>query len=229
MQRNLSKAALTRARHSAVWAAREAADKADQHVLNLRQRLAELTRGSTQTQMAEEQRGFGEWQEAGGSWSSWQWDQPGDGVQAWWRDGSPWDGSRESQGCCVRAAARTVRCPSGLGSYDGRAAKHGCGGNGFAAGSCVGDACDAEHVQTEPRAVGDSVGACYAKSVPQEGGRPESGSPWCKVYLAQQIEDSEDELIAGPFSPMDERARTRNLCKQADFFVFCETHGFDGS
>ena len=42
-------------------------------------------------------------------------------------------------------------------SYDGRAAKHGCGGNGFATGSCVGDACDAEHVQTEPRAAGDSV------------------------------------------------------------------------
>ena len=46
-------AALTRAeevaekKHRAVWTAREAADKADQHVLNLRQRMAE--RGSTRT------------------------------------------------------------------------------------------------------------------------------------------------------------------------------------
>ena len=29
----------------------------------------------------EEQWGFGEWHEAGGSWSGWQWDQPGDGLQ----------------------------------------------------------------------------------------------------------------------------------------------------
>ena len=93
---------------------------------------------------------------------------------AWWRDGSPWDGSGASQGCCVRAAARTVRPPGGFGSYDGR-------GNGFAAGSCVDDAHGAEHVLTEPRAVGDSVGACYAQSAPQEGGRTESGSSWCKV------------------------------------------------
>ena len=42
-------AVLTRAeevaekKHNAVWTAREAADKADQHVLNLKQRMAELT------------------------------------------------------------------------------------------------------------------------------------------------------------------------------------------
>ena len=63
---------------------------------------------------------------------------------AWWRDGGAWDGSGESQGCSARFAAGTGRCPSGLGSYGGRAAKHGCGGNGFATCSCVDDACGAE-------------------------------------------------------------------------------------
>ena len=92
---------------------------------------------------------------------------------------------RTSGVLCLGAAAKTVRRPSGLGSYDGRAEKHGCGCNGFAAGSWVDeacDACDAEHVQTEP-------GACYAKSVLQEEGGAK--------FLAQEIEDIEDELIAG--------------------------------
>ena len=77
-------AVLTRAeevekKHSAVWTAREAADKADQHVLNLRQRMAELTERfytHTDTGMNEEPWSCGEWQDAGGSWSGWQWDQP---------------------------------------------------------------------------------------------------------------------------------------------------------
>ena len=72
------RAALTRAeevaekKHSAVWTAREAADKADQHVLNLRQRMAELTERiytDTDTGMNEEPWSCGEWQDAGGSWS----------------------------------------------------------------------------------------------------------------------------------------------------------------
>ena len=56
----------------AVWAAREAADKA---VENLRQRLAELTErihADADAHMTEDQWGFGEWHEAGGSWSGWQ-------------------------------------------------------------------------------------------------------------------------------------------------------------
>ena len=84
-------AALTRAeevtekKHSAVWTAREAADKADQHELNLRQRMAELTERiytDTDTGMNEEPWSCGEWQDAGGSWSGWQWDQPDADVQA---------------------------------------------------------------------------------------------------------------------------------------------------
>ena len=84
-------AALTRAeevaekKHSAVWTAREAADKADQHVLNLRQRMAELTERiytDTDTGMNEEPWSCGEWQDAGGSRSGWQWDQPDGDVKA---------------------------------------------------------------------------------------------------------------------------------------------------
>ena len=84
-------AALTRAeevaekKHSAVWTAREAADKADQHVLNLRQRMAGLTERiytDTDTGMNEELWSCREWQDAGGSWSGWQWDQPDGDVQA---------------------------------------------------------------------------------------------------------------------------------------------------
>ena len=84
-------AALTRAeevaekKHSAVWTAREAADKADQHVLNLRQRMAELTEmmcTDMDIGMNEEAWSCGEWQDAGGSWSGWQWDQLDGDVQA---------------------------------------------------------------------------------------------------------------------------------------------------
>ena len=84
-------AALTRAeevaekKHSAVWTAREAADKADQHVLNLRQRMAELTERiytDTDTGTNEEPWSCGEWQDAGGSWFGWQWDQRDGEVQA---------------------------------------------------------------------------------------------------------------------------------------------------
>ena len=63
---------------AALTTAREAADKADQHVLNLRQRMAELTERiytDTDTGMNEEPWSCGEWQDAGGSWSGWQWDQ----------------------------------------------------------------------------------------------------------------------------------------------------------
>ena len=48
-------------KHNAVWTAREAGDKADQRVLNLRQRLAELTERiwtDTDAHMAEGQWGF---------------------------------------------------------------------------------------------------------------------------------------------------------------------------
>ena len=72
-------------KHSAVWTAREAADKADQHVLNLRQRMAQLTERiytDTDKGMNEEPWSCGEWQDAGGSWSGWQWDQPDGDVKA---------------------------------------------------------------------------------------------------------------------------------------------------
>ena len=62
-------------KHSAAWTAREAADTADQHVLNLRQRMAELTERiytDTDTVMNEEPWCCEEWQDAGGSWSGWQ-------------------------------------------------------------------------------------------------------------------------------------------------------------
>ena len=68
----------------AVWAAREAADKALEHMASLRQGTAEFTErihSEADAHVAEDQWGFGERHEAGGSWSSWQWDQPGDGVQ----------------------------------------------------------------------------------------------------------------------------------------------------
>ena len=54
-------------------------------MLNLRQRMAELTEKiytDTDTSMNEEPWSWGEWQDAGGSWSGWQWDQPDVDVQA---------------------------------------------------------------------------------------------------------------------------------------------------
>ena len=54
-------------------------------MLNLRQRTAELTERiytDTDTGMNEEPWSCGEWQDAGGSWSGWQWDQPDGDVQA---------------------------------------------------------------------------------------------------------------------------------------------------
>ena len=88
-------------------------------------------------------------------------------------------------------------CCKDIGSHDGRAEKHGCGGNGFAASSWVDDACDpcdAAHVQTEPRTAGDSVAAPRASS--KIGAAQSPDHPGAK-FLAQEIEDSEDELIAG--------------------------------
>ena len=73
---------------AALTRAREAADKADQHVQNLRQRMAELTERvytDADAHMTEEQWGAGECHVAGGSWSGWQWDQPGDGVETQWQ------------------------------------------------------------------------------------------------------------------------------------------------
>ena len=102
-------------KHGAVWAAREAADKADQHVLNLRQRIAELTERiytDADAHMAEAQLGVGEWHEAGGSWSGWQWDQPGDGLQTQHGGEAAALGMEVEtlRGCRVWAAARTGRC-----------------------------------------------------------------------------------------------------------------------
>ena len=78
-------------KHRAVWTAKEVADKADQHVLNLGQRMAELTESYTDTDtgMNEDPWSCGEWQDAGGSWSSWQWDQPDGDVQARVEKGRP--------------------------------------------------------------------------------------------------------------------------------------------
>ena len=118
-------AALTRAeefaekKHGAVWADREAADEADQHVLNLRQRLAELTE-RIYTEVGAHM-AVGLWRVAR-CWWFLVWLALGS-LRRWctdparWRDGNLWDRSGESQGCCVQAAARTVRRPGGLGSW----------------------------------------------------------------------------------------------------------------
>ena len=77
-------AALTRGR----VCGEEAADKADQHVLNLRQRMAELMeRVYTEAgaHMTGAQWSAGEWHDAGDSLSGWQWDPPGDGVGTQWK------------------------------------------------------------------------------------------------------------------------------------------------
>ena len=175
-------AALTRAeevaekKHGAVWATREAADRADQHVLNLRQRMDEFTEKiyvDADAPMAEEQWGFGEWHEAGGI----------------------------SRAMVCRPCMVGRRQPLG-------------------------------RKQTEPRAACDSVGVCFAKSVSQEGGRPESGSPWCKVpgpadrgqrgrvdcwHRRVCSSSSSSSSSRGsvresvPFSPMDGRARSADF------------------
>ena len=117
-------------KHSAVWTAKEAADKADQQVLNLRQRMAELTERiytATDTGMNEDPWSCGEWQDAGGSWSGWQWDQPDGDVQA--RAG----GERTAlgievenlRGAVLRLQQGQVDVQAGNGGFDWRALRHG--------------------------------------------------------------------------------------------------------
>ena len=152
-------------------------------MVNLRQRLAELTERihmEADAHMAEDWWGFGDWHEAGGCWSGWQWDQPGAGVQAQRSGGETAALGMEVEnlrGAMLGLQQGQADVQAGLAAMMGGAAQHGCGGDGFAAGSCV----DAEPVQTEPRAADESVRVGNAKSVPLEGGRPESGSPWRKV------------------------------------------------
>ena len=74
-------------KHNAVWTAREAADKEDQHVLNLRQRVAELTERiytDTDAHMAEDQWRF--WRLARSWW-----------FLVWLAVGSAWP-------CCAEPA-----------------------------------------------------------------------------------------------------------------------------
>ena len=179
----------------AVWAAREAADKAVERVVNLRQRVAEghgedphgrgraRDRGPVKLWRVARSWWFLVWLAVGsaGRWCA----GPAQCGHARWRDGGRWDGSGESQGCSARFAAGRRRCPSGLGSCDGRAAKHRCGGNGFAAGSCVDDACGAEPVQTKPRVAGESVGVGFIKSV-----LPSGWQTGVRITLAQSISRS---------------------------------------
>ena len=174
----------------------EAADKADQHVLNLRQRMAEITERiytDMDTGMNEDPWSSGEWQDAGGSWSGWQWDRPAEGVQA--RAG----GERTALGMEVenlRGAAPALQqgqvdvqagMAALIGELRGMAAA-----DGFAAGGCASDACGEKPVQAESWTNVESVGAGDTKRDLQEGCGAKSGASWC-----QEIEDSEDELIAG--------------------------------
>ena len=132
-------------KHSAVWTAREAADKADQHVLNLRQRMAELTERiytDTDTGMNEEPWSCGEWQDARGSWSGWQWDQPDGDVQAQAVGETTALGMEVEnlRGAVLGFAAGASRCPSRHGGSDW-------------------DACGEKPVQAESWTNVESVGA----------------------------------------------------------------------
>ena len=190
-------------KQAAVWAAREAADKAHEHVASLRQRMAELTEtihSDADAHMAEDQWGFGEWQEGGGSWSGWQWDQQGDCVQTQRNMSMP--------GGETAALGMEVENPRGAG--------------------CVDDACDGESVQAEPRAAGESVGACNTKSALQEGGRPNSGSPWRKVPSDRGQRGRVDCWRSGGCTAAAAAAAAASsVC--GTFFVLCESCGCEGS
>ena len=195
-------AALTRAeevaekKHSAVWTAREEADKADQHVLNLRQRLAELTEKihtDTDTGMNEEPWSCGEWHDAGGSWSVWQWNRPDGDVQA------RAVGERTAlgmevenlRGAVLGLQQEQVDVQAGM-----AALIHSCGGCGFAAGGCASDACGEKPVQPESCTNVESIGAGDTKRDLQEGCGAKSGASYCNSE-DELIAGGEDELIAG--------------------------------
>ena len=180
VQAALTRKEVAEKKHSAVWTAREAADKADQHVLNLRQRMAELTERiytDTDTGMNEEPWSCGEWQDAGGSWSGWQWHQPDGDVQA------RAVGEITALGMGVENLRGAVL---GLqqGQVDvqaGMAARHGCGGCGFAAGGCASDACGERPMQAKSWTNVESVGAGDTERDLQEGCGAKSGASYCKV------------------------------------------------
>ena len=88
-------------------------------MLNLRQRMAELTERihtDTDTGMNEEPWSCGEWQDAGGSWSDWQWDQPDGDVQA------PAGGERTARGAVLGLQQGQVAVQAGMAALIGELA-----------------------------------------------------------------------------------------------------------
>ena len=90
--------------------------------MSLRQRLAELTERihtDADAHMADGQWGFGDWHEAGGSWSGWgsasRWCAgPAQNEHALWRDGGPRHGSGESQASSVVLQMGQINVQAGL-------------------------------------------------------------------------------------------------------------------
>ena len=167
-------------KHSAVWTAREAADKADQHVLDLRQRMAELTDRiytDTDTGMNEEPWSCGEWQHAGGSWSGWQWDVQARAVGERTALGMEVENLR---GAVLGLQQEQVDVQAGMaaliGELRGMAAAV-----GFAAGGCASDACGEKSMKAESWTNVESVGAGDTERDLQMGCRAKSGASCCKV------------------------------------------------
>ena len=231
-------AALTRAeevaekKHSAVWTAREAADKADQHVLNLRQRMAELTERiytDTDTGMNEEPWSCGEWQDAGGSWSGWQWDQPDGDVQA------RAVGERTAlgmevenlRGAVLGLQQGQVDVQAGMAALIGELRGMAAAVAGLQQAAVPATPVERSQCKQSPGPMSHQLEPVTPRGTSKRAAQRSPEHPFAKC---QQIEDSEDELIAGgedvvqqqqmqqlqqqvsmrefaSFSPMDECAR----------------------
>ena len=72
--------------------------------------------------------------------------------------------------------------------------RHGCGSCGFAARGCASDACGEKPVQAESGPISNQLELVTPQGTSK---RTAEQSPEHPVAKCQQIEDSEDELIAG--------------------------------
>ena len=75
-----------------------------------------------------------------------------------WRKNGSWNGEN-LRGAVLGLQQGQVDVQAGNGGSDSRAARHGCGGRGFAAGDCASDACGEKPMQAKSWTNVESVGA----------------------------------------------------------------------
>ena len=186
-------------KHSAVWTAKEAADKADQHVLNLRQRMAELTDRiytDTDTGMNKDPWSRGEWQDAGGSWSRWKWDQlDGDVLARAGGEKAPLGTEVENlRGAVLGLQQGQVDVQAGMAALIGELRGMAGAVAGLQQAAVPATRVARSQCKESPGPLSNQLVLVTPRGTSK---RAAEQSPEHLVAKCQQIEDSEDELIAG--------------------------------